>query len=382
MKNCFRATRLFLPRGGYERWAAPAADSHPCDRDFWERVARKAGNAPSSLSCILPDVYSDEEEGAADGAAYYIYSILTTERIERVSRGFIITERKLKSNFVRRGAVAALDLEQFSYARGEITPVRATEAPSSRTEALIGFRQKALLEFPHTLLFFRDKKNTLLRSMDENDYDELYEFSLMEEGGHIRGVYCPEEDAYDLAADMATRGEPCFAVADGHDEIIAAKMYWERLKPSLKGNELKNHPARYALVECINLYDPAVDLFPVHRLVTETDAAAFADMFAKNVKCKRDGNVLSCSLAGAEGVRRADEVIAAYLRTNGGRVEYLDGSKPLKAVGEGALVLFKGMEKDDLFYDLKGGELMPRHTFTIGEDNKRYCLEGREISYD
>ena len=380
MKNCFRAPRLFLSRGDFERWAVPASDSHPEDREFWERVARKVGNAPSSLHCTLPDIYHSEED--AEGTAWYMYNVLAAERIERIGRGFMVTERTLKSGLVRTGIVAALDLEVFSYARGEITPARATEGPSPRAEELLPLRRKAVLEFPHTLLFYRDKKNKILRDIELADTETLYEFELMEEGGKMRGSFVPASDAYDIAEDMASRGEPCFAVADGHDEIIAAKMYWEEIKPTLKGAALRNHPARYALVECINLYDPAVELRPVHRFITDTDMAAFVDYFRKNIRCKQDGNMLLVDLpAGAEGTARVDEVISAYCKANGGEVHYSDDIAAFSQL-EGAGVILKAMEKDDLFYDLKGGKLMPRHTFTIGEENKRFSLEGREISYD
>ncbi len=383
MKNCFRATRLFLPRGGFEKWAVPAADSHASDRTFWERVAKNIGNAPSCLNLILPDVYDGEEADAADAIAAKLYDTLAEEKLDRIGRSFLFVERTLKDGRVRTGIVAALDLEQFSFAHREVTPVRATEAPSPRAETLKAFRAKTLLEFPHILLFYRDKKMKLARMLSGYDLETLYDFPLMEEGGRICGSFIGEDYAYDVAEEMTTRGEPCFAVADGHDEIAAAKMYWEELKPTLKGAEVRNHPARFALVECINIYDPAVEIRPVHRLVTDTDEEAFADYFARNIKCKRQGHLLYCMLpAGADAVRRADGVISAYLRANGGKVEYFEDTDALSRRGEGIGVIFRPIEKDDLFYDIKGGELMPRHTFTIGEENKRYSLEGREISYD
>lgn len=383
MKNCFRAPRLFLSRGGFEKWAAPAADSHPEGGEFWERVAMKVGNAPSSLYCILPDYRTEDAEVYADAAAAATIAALSEETVERIGRGFILTERKLKNGAVRTGIVAALDLEQYSYARGEITPARATEGPSSRTDLLLRMRKRALLEFPHTLLFYRDKKNKVSQITEEMELEILYDFDLMADGGHIRGSYIPREVAGEVAAAMVSRGEPCFAVADGHDELVAAKRYWEGIKPTLRPSECKNHPARFALVECINLYDPAVELFPVHRLITDTDEEAFADYFSRNVRCKRQGNVITCTFpAGPASIAKADAVIDGCLRVNGGNVSYSEDAENLLKKGEGVLVLYPPMKKDDLFYALKGGELMPRHSFTIGEDNKRFCFEGREITYD
>ena len=75
-----------------------------------------------------------------------------------------------------------------------------------------------------------------------------------------------------------------------------------------------------------------------------------------------------------------DETIAACLRANGGSVAYPTELKEVS--GEDVGILLKGPEKKDLFYFLKSGQLFPRHTLTIGEENKRFHLEGREISYD
>ncbi len=378
MKTFFRATRLFLPRGGYERWAVPAADSHPDDREFWERVVRESVNAPSSLHCILPDVCREGEDPAAP--AHYMYDLLVQEKLERLRRGFMFVERTMKSGLVRSGIVAALDLECFSYADREISAARATEGPSDRVEALLKLRQQAVLEFPHALLLYRDPKCSLPRALQSYDLEVMYDFTLSD-GGRLVGSFITEEDAERVAEAMAGRGEPRFAVVDGHDELIAAKKHWEELKPTLRSSELKNHPARFALVECINLFDPAVQLLPVHRLVTDTDGEAFLDYFAKNIPCERRGRVLIPALpASPESVRRVDETIAACLRANGGSVAYPTELKEVS--GEDVGILLKGPEKKDLFYFLKSGQLFPRHTLTIGEENKRFHLEGREISYD
>lgn len=382
MRNCFRATRLFLPRGGFEKWAVPAADSHPHDGEYWERVAQKIGNAPSSLWCILPVALREERgEKSLLAAAYAMRKYLTYEKFDRVGRGFILTERKLKSGLVRTGIVAALDLEHYSFERGEISFVRATEAPSPHEE-LLTLRRQAILEFPHTLLFYKDKNNELIEKLNGLDLEVLYHFPLMDDGGNLRGSYIPEEFTRAVVSSMFSRGEPSFAVADGHDELAAAKMYWEEVKKTLLPKEIKSHPARFALVECINLYDPSVRILPVHRLVESEDKEVFCDYFSKTIRCKRAGNKLLCDRpADAENVQRVDEVIASFLRKNGGRVKYTENADLLKKE-DGVGVVLKPMKKEDFFYGLQSGQLMPPHTFTVGEENKRYCLEGREISYD
>ena len=109
-------------------------------------------------------------------------------------------------------------------------------------------------------------------------------------------------------------------------------MYWEELKPTLKKEELSRHPARFMLTELVNLYDPAIVFYPIHRLVKEVETEAFCDFFMKNVKCRREGNVLIPALpAGAEGVRRTDELCEAFVRVNGGTIDYVHGTKNWRA---------------------------------------------------
>ena len=46
-------------------------------------------------------------------------------------------------------------------------------------------------------------------------------------------------------------------------------------------------------------------------------------------------------------------------------------------------ILLTAMEKDDFFPALKDGALRPKKAFALGlSKEKRYYLEGREISYD
>ena len=383
MRNCFRATRLFLPRGGFEKWAVPAADSHPGDREFWERVARRVGSAPSSLRCILPDVYREEQnEKTLRAVSSTMRRYLCDEKFDRIGRGFLRIERKMKDGRVRTGILASIDLEHYTFARGEISYARASEQPTRRAEELLALRRRTILEFPHTLLFYKDRSCRLVGTMKELDPEVIYHFYLMQDGGNLRGSYIPEEFTHELTVGMFSRGEPSFAVADGHDELAAAKMYWEEVKKTLTPSECKNHPARFALAELVDLYEEGVQIFPVHRLVESEDLEAFCDYFSKTFRCKRAGNLLLCDRpADAENVQRCDEVIASFLRQNGGSVKYSEDAEWLKKQ-EGIGVVFQPMKKENFFYGIQSGQLMPPHTFTVGEDNKRFSLEGREISYD
>lgn len=72
-----------------------------------------------------------------------------------------------------------------------------------------------------------------------------------------------------------------FAVGDGNHSLGAAKRLWEELKPGLSPTERETHPARYSLVELVNLYEPALDFAPIHRVVFDTDGEAFREEWAR-----------------------------------------------------------------------------------------------------
>ena len=45
-----------------------------------------------------------------------------------------------------------------------------------------------------------------------------------------------------------------FSVGDGNHSLATAKTCYENLKKTLPKEEYENHPARYALVEVVNLH--------------------------------------------------------------------------------------------------------------------------------
>lgn len=387
MKNCIRVPRVLLPREGFETWAVPACDRFADETD-WERVAKAVGDAPSSLRMILPYALPREDDDARIQAIREsMYLALEESKLEKLVRGCVFTERTTE-NGVRCGVVAAVDLEAFSAERGESALVRPSEEPDpEKVRAQIALRRVAPLEFPHAVLFFRDRKDRTMSYLREVELEELYDFDLMEGGGHLRGSYIPEELAEEIAYELHSRGEPCFAVAAGGEELAAAKLYWEEIKPTLTAPERLNHPARFALAEFVNLYDGAVTLHPVHRVLTEADTETACDFIMRNVRCKRDGSLLYPALpAGGEGAARIDELLAKYTHANGGKVSYVCGKAELKRLlerGEGLGIVTKPVEKGDFFDALKGGKFLPPHTFSLGSGSEsRYHLEGRETSYD
>lgn len=379
MRTLLKPSRLFLPHGGFERWAVPAGDSHALDRGFWERVARSAVNAPSSFHYILPDVYAQEEtDENTEAIREKMYSDLEEEKLDRLGRGFVLVKHT-QGDGARYGIVAALDLEAFSYAEGESAPVRSLDPPSSRAYDLALARIRMPLECPHITLFYRDKKDKTVRDLLAEDLEKVYSFPLMEDGGGIEGFFIPEDLAYEVSDGLRSRGEPCFLAADGQDELAAAKIHWDAVKTALGKEEFRYHPARFTLVELVNASLPENGLIMPVRVLSGVEADSFLDFFTRRVKCKGGGQILFPALSGAEGVLKTDALIEEFLRANGGQVRYEERT-PMLQEDEAAVVL-KELDIDELFKAAKSGKLLP-HAFTVGEQKKRYCLECREISYD
>ncbi len=370
--GCLTVPRVLLPRAEFERWAVPAADA--CDRAAWQRIGQETGEAPSALRLIVPDALAEEEDcfrEAGETAWYYLEENI----LEKLNRGFILTER-IMGGEVRRGILATFDLEDI----GEGKTVNLTEEiDPALLENGLALRRASVLEFPHAVLLYRDKHDKIMKNLMKEDLEELYRFDLMEDGGKLRGYYLPEDLSLEVAAALDSSLRTRFAVLEGNQSVAAAKAYWEELKPSLTDEERYYHPARYMLAEFTNLY--TTEIFPVHRLVTEIDREALASFLAKEVRGKRTGNLFSLAGGSPAAVLKADAALSRYLRANGGRVAYLESEEELaaRAKEEDSFgIVLKPVDREDLF----GLEKFPKKAFSLGKGRKRYCLEGREISYD
>ena len=69
-KYALSIPEVLLPKdkSDLSRWAVIACDQFTQDRDYWKKVASYAGDKPSTLNIILPEVYL-EEGGRAERLA-------------------------------------------------------------------------------------------------------------------------------------------------------------------------------------------------------------------------------------------------------------------------------------------------------------------------
>lgn len=389
--------RIYLPAvRDLSAWAVIACDQYTSDGEYWRNLQAFVGDKPSALNLIFPEIYL----GHGDD-----------ERIERINRkmelylkggvfksaeGLVLVERTTQSG-TRRGILLSIDLEEYSYEKNSSALIRSTEATIlDRIPPRVKIRQNAPIELPHIMLLYDDEEDSVMSSVQRGR--TLYDFDLNMGGGHVKGtlVSNPEqvlERLYSLAdADLCLkkygrRERFLFAVGDGNHSLAAAKKCWENLKPSLTEEERANHPARFALVEVVNLYDKALRFEPIHRFVC-TDKP---DLFVKDLALGGEGKAVVAvrGRRGAvhfpsdipAGIRALDEYIGRFTEEHGGTVDYIHGAEEVTALSaRGVGIMLPAIKKGDLFrYVTEGGNL-PRKTFSMGDGNeKRYYIEAKAI---
>ncbi|MDR1838635.1 MAG: DUF1015 domain-containing protein [Treponema sp.] len=291
---------ILLPKPAcLQKWPVIACDQFTQDRDYWEKVKTAADGAPSALNLIFPEVFLSDE-----GAAQRIAGIHSTMKrylsqgvFEEPKQGFIYIERDTPYNKKRRGLIAAVDLEQYDW-KPEARPlIRCTEGTvEERLPPRMDIRRGAPLELPHVILLIDDDTDSFLPALGERVKKDapVYSTQLMMDSGSVSGWFLDSGDTLSFIAEKLQ--ELCrrstgrytgsggnaadqpflFAVGDGNHSLAAAKGVWEGYRTSSlyeasrTNDEQPSHPCRYALVEIENIYDPAVQFEPIHRLLLDT----------------------------------------------------------------------------------------------------------------
>lgn len=377
-------------------WAVVACDQFTSDGEYWRNLQAFVGDKPSTLNLIYPEIYLNHDpEERIRRINEKMYSYLNGGVFKRAD-GLILVERTTQSG-TRTGIMLSIDLEDYSFLKGSSALIRSTEATiMERIPPRVKIRENAPIELPHIMLLYDDREGAVLSSVVRGQ--TVYDFDLNMGGGHVAGtlVSNPEEVLEKLYSLADTEGcmrrygreeRLLFLVGDGNHSLAAAKTCWDNLKENLTEEERLSHPARYALVEVVNLHDPALKFEPIHRFV-RTD---YPDMFMKNLSLGGEGRAVIAvhGRRGAihfpadipEGIRALDEYIASFISQYGGSVDYIHGDDELKALSrEGVGIMLPAISKDDLFrYVIEGGNL-PRKTFSMGDGNeKRYYIEAKAI---
>ncbi len=412
----FKPADILLPRDcDMSLWSVIACDQYTSRPEYWQRVEERVGRAPSTLRLILPEsclegpsVETDIMEVNNTMSRY-----LREGRFQEYPEALIYVERTLDNGRVRRGLVGAVDLEAYDYEPGSASPVRATEGTvMSRIPPRVAVRKNAPIELPHAMLLVDDPHRMMIEPLSARtgEMEKLYDFELMERGGHIRGWLLTEElkvqtlQALNTWKDRAEQDLDglLFAVGDGNHSLATAKECWERRKGMVPQDRWDAEPARYALCELVNLHDDSLEFEPIHRVVfgvrPEELLDALMDYYPSAVQGRGEGHVIpfvinrwsrgeitvtqpQCQLAVGTLQGFLDSYIAARPRA---RIDYIHGEdEARKLAGEredAVAFLMPAMDKSQLFPTVVHDGVLPRKTFSMGEaHDKRFYLEARKI---
>lgn len=421
MSTAFSAADILLPNNAeLEKWACIACDQFTGEPEYWEETRRIAEGAVSAYDLILPEVYLNEPDAEErikkihDNMNEYLKAGVFGEYKDAL----IYVERRQTDGIIRAGIVGAVDLEMYDYRKGSRSQIRATEATvAERIPPRIKVREKAPIELPHIMILIDDDEKTVIEplSSKKDSMKKLYDFELMQGGGHIEGRLVDEEtkaeifsrldkladkDAFNAKYGLCGEEPLVYAMGDGNHSLATAKEYYERLKAANPGKDMSRHPARYALAEIVNLHSPALNFEAIHRIVTGIDEerlvrAAINELGltegvkegAQSFGIVNGGRTVMYSVGKPSSkltVGSLQNFLDAYRAENGGEIDYIHGAEVVErlSAAEGAVgFILPDMGKEELFPTVIADGALPRKTFSMGHaKDKRYYIEARKIT--
>ncbi len=418
MNKIFTSAEILLPRTqDMHRWSVVACDQFSSQPDYWESLEKLTDGVPSTMHLMLPEAYLETRDQFAEAEKINaeMEKYLAEGVFEALDKCYIYVERTLASGIVRRGLMGVLDLDAYDYSKSSTSPIRATEGTvEDRLPPRVRVRRGASLEMPHIMVFIDDASDTVLRPLTEKreELRKLYDFELNAGGGALCGFMVSGKDAEELdkaieglsdaetlRARYGDKAPAIFAMGDGNHSLATAKKCWEEIKPTLSEEERENHPARFGLVELVNIHDEAITFEPIHKVVFETAPAEFiakAEAFwaeqnrasdkSHNLRLIVGESEKSISVSGltiGELIGKAEEFCQSYMAAHGGKIDYIHNDDTAIGMGKRAgcaAVLLPRMEKGELFPSIIESGPFPKKSFSIGHaEDKRYYLECRKI---
>lgn len=417
MQLPFHSADFLLPAEpcDWSRYAVIACDQFTSQKDYWIAAEQAVGGAPSTLRLICPEIYLKDRD-----LDRRIKEIQLTMR-DYLGQGlfadypdsYFYVRRTLPNGLVRQGVVGAVDLEAYDFAQDSKAAIRASERTIvERIPPRARIRKEAELELGHILLLADDPEQTLIEPLAAATApnDPTYDFKLMLGSGHLTGYRLTESQKHNLEAALADYADAAearcpeapllFAVGDGNHSLATAKAHWEALKPALSAKEQQVHPARFAMVELLNLYDETLEFEAIHRVLFQVDPNDLWETLTQKLcivpghlpgeqhfsvvqKGKQtDWTVLKPPHSRAVGTlqRFLEDYLAEHPSVS---IDYIHGDDAvfdLCANPQNFGFLLPVIQKEELFPSILQNGSLPLKSFSIGEaKDKRFYLEARKI---
>ena len=435
MQRCTKPAAMLLPAPEIDRekWAVVACDQYTSQPDYWCKVQKLVGDAPSTLRLTLPEIWLEETDAPEriKAISRTMEEYQTNGLLRPTAPGMMLVRRQMEGVTAPRwGLVMAVDLEAYDYREGSNSPIRPTERTvPQRIPARLAVREAATLELPHILLLIDDPQRSVIEPVVAicDELEKAYDTPLMLGGGQLTGWFIPEGPLPDkiqqaletLAAPERLReryGAPAdapalqFATGDGNHSMAAARARWEQIRETLTPQQRLEHPARWALAEVVNLQDESLEIEPIHRLVAGVNPQTVLQDAV---------NYFAAQEAQAQLLEQAPEkedpwavrwvagektgwlciqpngrwalpvaALQAFLddrlpHWQGAKPDYIHGEETLCNLCAGAQSIgfvLPEFRKEDLFRGVVLDGVLPRKTFSMGRaQDKRYYMEARRI---
>lgn len=405
----FTSFDILLPKGEYmEKWPVVACDQFTSQPEYWQKLRKMIGTAPSAINCILPEV---ELKGCTDDRYDKIRSsmvkYLEDEIFNEHKAAFVYVERTLLDGSIRPGIVGVIDLEQYDYTPDAVSPIRATEKTVvERIPPRMAVRRGAAIELSHVLLLCDDEKRSIIEPLAEikAQLQPAYQLELMQGGGHIAAWLVQGEEAEALQArieeycerkrrEYAGSAPMLFAVGDGNHSLATAKACYEELKAAGADSDTLAR-ARYAMVELENIMDESQKFEPIHRIINDCKVVSLLTYLGENC-CAEGGYPVKWISGVHDGLLHLDKskgvlpigilqnALDDYLKSYAGEIDYIHGEDSLRqlAAKPGSIgFVMDSVPKADFFRGIANDGVLPRKTFSMGEaQEKRYYIEARKI---
>lgn len=421
MKRAFKPADILLAKTScMEKWAVVACDQYTSEPEYWDKTYESVGDSLSTLHLILPEIYLNEPdvEKRISNINKTMNSYLSDDVFEEYKNAFFYVERVQSNGILRQGLIGMIDLEEYDYSKGSTSLVRATEATVlERIPPRIKVRENASIELPHIMILIDDEDKTVIEPIGEktDSMKLLYDTHLMQNGGSIKGYLVNDNDIETIETAIDRLGEAqafekkygikntpplVFAMGDGNHSLATAKAFYEELKAKNPDKDLSDHPARYALVEIVNLHSKALEFEAIHRIVTNVDTNDLLEKMKEKLALSTEGNddeqSFAVVLKGSEKkyyiknptsnltVGSLQGFLDEYLAESDAKIDYIHGNDTLKRLVDSdnkiGFVL-PDMSKSELFPTVIKDGVLPRKTFSMGHaEDKRYYIECRKIT--
>lgn len=419
MEIPFKKANILLPKDcDMTKWSVIACDQYTSEPDYWNEVEKIVGDNPSTLNLTLPEIYleSDNVSERITNINKNMQELLDKDFFKEYKDSLFYIERTQNDGFVREGLIGMVDLEDYNYEVGSTSLIRATEKTViERIPPRVKVRENAYLELPHIMILIDDEKKEIIESLKNKvtDNDVVYDFELMQKGGHIKGYVLPNEIADETILKMSSLADKeyfnkkynldnlevlLFAMGDGNHSLATAKACYENLKKTMSKEEYLNNPARYALVELVNLHSSALEFEAIHRVVFNVNPNHLLSELEKyyNIsytECPgqkidyitkdKEGSFWITNPKSNIAVGSLQLFLDEYLKNNSGKIDYVHGedvTRNLAKEDNNIGFLLPAMKKEELFKTVALDGALPRKTFSMGHSfDKRYYLESRKI---